>query len=71
MIFIINCLFSILFVKYSSFCLFQSGTNKYASQKGMHFGVRHAGDIKSDDQQQNSASVLTGQSGEGSNDVPY
>lgn len=41
-----------------------SGTNKFASQKGMSFGaVRHVADIRADDMDQEGQGVINLQSG--------
>ncbi len=39
------------------------GTNKYASQKGMSFGVRHGADIRADDLTKQGADVIGLQAG--------
>ena len=42
-----------------------TGTNEHASQKGMTFGgVRHVGDIRTDDMNVDSKQILISQSGE-------
>jgi len=45
--------------------IYKTGTNKFASQKGMSMGaVRHVADIRADEMNQDGQGVITLQSGD-------